>query len=74
MLIMYLNLQLILNQVQIEIPPDLLQVEENDMVRLIISSPAAACAQNCLAVPLCILLVHVLKIEIPLALIIFICM
>jgi len=49
-------------------------VEENDMVRLTISSPAAACAQNCLAVPICILLVHVLKIEIPLALIIFICM
>ena len=71
---MYLNLQLILNKVQIEIPPDLLQVEENDMVRLTISSPAAACAQNYLAVPICILLVHVLKIEIPLALIIFICM
>ena len=35
---MYLHLQLIINKVQIEIPPDLLQEEENDMVRLTLSS------------------------------------
>jgi hypothetical protein len=41
---MYLYLQLIINKVQIEIPPDLLQEEENNMVRFPLSSPAAACA------------------------------
>jgi len=33
-MLVILHLQLILNKVQIEIPPDLLQEEENEMVRL----------------------------------------
>jgi len=33
-MLVILHLQLIINQAQIEIPPDLLQEEENEMVRL----------------------------------------
>jgi hypothetical protein len=49
-MLVILHLQLIINQVQIEIPPDLLQEEENEMVRLNLKlfSPTELQATICL--------------------------
>lgn len=65
---MYLNLQLILNKVQIEMPPDLLQEEENDMVRLTLPDLQLLVLKVFLLYQY-VLHVLVLKIEAPLAVI-----